>query len=151
MEPITLTNLHTKSLQEVFDYVATHMFTQNERSLLPNGSVCCAYRGSNGRMCAVGCLITDDEYEAIDLLFRRESEQDPAAERESIEGTRWEAVCRVMNRAGITRPSEEMQAMLTGLQRVHDQYNTRDWPQILSSTAAVLGLTFNLEKYCNAQ
>lgn len=143
MEPITLTNLHTKSLQEVFDYIVAHMFTQNERSLLPDGSGC-AYRGSDGRMCAVGCLITDDEYEAIDLLFRRESEQDPAAEQESIEGTRWAAVCQTMVRAGITRPSEEMQALLTGLQCVHDHYNVRDWPQILSSTATVHGLTFNL-------
>lgn len=150
MEPITLTNLHTKSLQEVFDYVVTHMFTQNQRSLLPDGSGC-AYRGSDGRMCAVGCLITDDEYEAIDLLFRRANEQDPAAEQESIEGNRWMSVCLVMNRAGITRPSEDMQMLLTGLQRVHDQYNTRDWPQILSSTATAHGLTFNLEKYRNAQ
>lgn len=150
MEPITLTNLHTKSLQEVFDYVASHLLTQNDRSLLPDGNGC-AYRGDNGRTCAVGCLIADDEYEAIDLLFRRDSEQDPAAEQESIEGTTWMSVCRVMNRAGITRPSEKMQELLTGLQRVHDQYNVRDWRHILSRTATVFGLTFNLEKYCNAQ
>ena len=149
MEPITLTNLHTKSLQEVFDYVATHMLTQDEHLFLPDGYNC-AYRGVNGRMCAVGCLIADDEYEAIDLLFRRDSEQDHAAEQESIEGTRRESICRVMNRAGIARPSEEMQAMLAGLQRVHDDYSVHEWPDALSSAAAAHGLTFNPEKYCNA-
>ena len=149
MEPITLTNLHTKSLQEVFDYVAAHMLTQNARSLLPDGSGR-AYRGQDGRMCAVGCLMSGDEYEVIDSVFRRGCVPG-TAEGESVEGSRWVAVCRAMVHAGITCPSEDMQMLLTGLQRVHDRYNTRDWPQILSSTAAAHGLTFSPEKYRNAQ
>ena len=121
MEPITLTNLHAKSLQEVFDRVASHLLTQSARSLLPDGSGC-AYRGANGRMCAVGCLIADYEYEAIDLLFRHECEPGTTEEeQDSIEGTLWSAVCRVMNRAGITRPS----ALVTAYAATLDLYSGR--------------------------
>ena len=46
--------------QEVFDKVYVHLLTQNVASL--NEDKSCAYRGLKGRMCAVGCLITDDAY-----------------------------------------------------------------------------------------
>lgn len=55
--------------QEIFDKVATHLLTQNIKSLrdvtscedgvLYSG---CAYRGDNGTKCAIGCLIPDEAY-----------------------------------------------------------------------------------------
>jgi hypothetical protein len=51
--------------QEIFDIVATHLFAQGERSMVDKAtgySVVCAYRGVEGRSCAVGCLIPDDLY-----------------------------------------------------------------------------------------
>ena len=44
--------------QEVFTKVATHLLNQMEVSESHPGA--CAYRGENGTMCAVGCLIKDE-------------------------------------------------------------------------------------------
>lgn len=46
--------------QEAFNKVYTHLLTQNSKST--NGGGTCMYRGENGCSCAVGCLITDEEY-----------------------------------------------------------------------------------------
>jgi len=47
--------------QEAFDKMVRHLHSQNweESKFTYDG---CAYRGDNGMMCAVGCLIPDDEY-----------------------------------------------------------------------------------------
>lgn len=46
--------------QEVFDKVVNHLLTQNQKSI--DESSQCMYRGINGLMCAVGCLIPDEFY-----------------------------------------------------------------------------------------
>ena len=48
--------------QEMYDVVCAHLAQQRCRSLR-QGDEYCAYRGKNGRMCAVGCLIPDDLYD----------------------------------------------------------------------------------------
>jgi hypothetical protein len=53
--------------QEVFDKVVAHLRKQNKKSLIsfPDDdgiTTRCRYRGPDGLMCAVGCLITDEEY-----------------------------------------------------------------------------------------
>ena len=62
-------NAHVKTLatrEEIFDHVEKHLKSQGYRSLLPGGNTGqCAYRGGAGRMCAVGCLIGDDEYTSV--------------------------------------------------------------------------------------
>lgn len=45
--------------QELFDKVATHLLTQNAKSLDDDS---CQYRNPEGLACAVGCLIPEDEY-----------------------------------------------------------------------------------------
>ena len=45
--------------QETFDRVAEHLLKQDAKSLRHGA---CAYRGDAGFKCAVGCLISDDEY-----------------------------------------------------------------------------------------
>lgn len=57
---IKIATLAQATEQEVFDQVAKHLLTQNEKSLLPG--LGCAYRGAGGTKCAAGCLIGDDEY-----------------------------------------------------------------------------------------
>ena len=49
-------------IQEVFSRVTTHLRTQGEKSMMPNGSERCAYKSESGLKCAVGCLIPDSEY-----------------------------------------------------------------------------------------
>lgn len=46
--------------QEIFDTVWHAMKAQGRQSL--NGSGSCVYHGEDGEKCAVGCLITDEEY-----------------------------------------------------------------------------------------
>ena len=52
--------------QEVFDFVFKFLWEQNKPSTKKrhdDGGESCAYRGANGEMCAVGCLIHDTEYD----------------------------------------------------------------------------------------
>lgn len=48
------------SQQEIFNKVMTHLFAQGEPA--KNKRDECAYRGLNGKQCAVGCLIPDELY-----------------------------------------------------------------------------------------
>lgn len=47
--------------QEIFDTVATHLIKQGGPAMNVRGTDC-AYRAQDGKMCAVGCLMTDEEY-----------------------------------------------------------------------------------------
>lgn len=47
--------------QEIFDKVATHLFTQGTRCY-DEDALACAYFGPNGMKCAVGALIPDADY-----------------------------------------------------------------------------------------
>jgi hypothetical protein len=49
--------------QETFDRVLEHLREQREPSL--RGAGLCAYRDSQGRMCAVGALIPEHKYDHI--------------------------------------------------------------------------------------
>lgn len=51
--------------QGIFDKVAQHLNDQGVQAAVPNeyGVMECRYRGPNGTMCAVGCLIPDEEYD----------------------------------------------------------------------------------------
>lgn len=53
--------------QKIFDKVATHLLTQNaqSRALIEDAvGPTCAYRGSEGRKCAIGCLIPNTRYKS---------------------------------------------------------------------------------------
>ena len=58
---ITMDNINEATKQEIFDQVAKHLLEQAEPSISDENG--CAYRGDNGLKCAVGCLITEDQYE----------------------------------------------------------------------------------------
>ena len=52
-------------MQEAFDKVVAHLFEQKERSMAkfsPHEPPNCAYRGEHGLKCAIGTLISDEEY-----------------------------------------------------------------------------------------
>lgn len=46
--------------QEIFDKVVAHLRQQNTVCRAPDGM--CLYRNDQGLSCAVGCLISDEEY-----------------------------------------------------------------------------------------
>lgn len=49
--------------QQIFDHVVEHMAKQGGPSVSARGL--CQYRGPSGRSCAVGCLLTDEEANAL--------------------------------------------------------------------------------------
>lgn len=48
--------------QSIFDHVTKHLFKQGVAAIEPQAGNC-AYRTSDGLMCAVGCLLDDETYE----------------------------------------------------------------------------------------
>lgn len=51
------------TLQEIFDTVVAHLRKQGKAAIrVGPGGPGCAYRGDDGTMCAVGCLIKDEFY-----------------------------------------------------------------------------------------
>jgi len=63
--------------QEIFNKVADHLLTQGKPALFDEIGDC-AYRGQDGSMCAVGCLIPDELYtpemelKSVDTLLKAE-------------------------------------------------------------------------------
>lgn len=51
-----------ETAQQIFDTVVHHLARMPRQSIREQGDGC-AYRGKEGGMCAVGCLIRDDEYD----------------------------------------------------------------------------------------
>ena len=93
-------NAYVKTLetrQEIFDHVIKHLRSQRRQSLdyILGDDGHCAYRGANARMCAVGCLIADDEYT-------------PGMEGQTVDGI------------DLPRRFRNHKSMLEKLQRFHD-------------------------------
>ena len=97
-----------KTNQQIFDQVAKHLLKQMKKSYLPGTVVTCAYRGEQGVMCAVGCLLT--EYD------------------KSIENKNVRAILidypEIAQAAGITLNSC---SLLTDLQHLHDGREVTHW------------------------
>lgn len=115
--------------QEIFNAVATHLFTQGERAV-ERGDVVCKYRAGNLK-CAVGALIPDEIY-------------DPKMDKETNgDGT---GVRSLLHRFENILPSwfEDNWRLLESLQLVHDRlsswYTTDDMRQDLKEVAMSYGL-----------
>lgn len=122
---ITLHTLPDATAQQVFDHVATHLLTQNERSMSVGGV--CRYRHGIFR-CAAGCLISDAEYDAIG----------PA----KVENRCWQTLAleRLV-------PSHHRE-LISALQSTHDNCEPEDWPDALQEVAEQFDLsTTCLEQY----
>lgn len=90
--------MNLPTAQEIFDKVVTHLRGMKGQSKLPGGG--CAYRGEGGNMCAVGCLISDEEYH-------------PHMEGKSVLGGRFYDF-------PATAKFEQHSDLLSSLQEVHD-------------------------------
>ena len=118
MKPITLATLPQATAQEVFEYVAHHLLTQNEKSTL-GGDTQCVYRGFNHLKCAAGCMISDYEY------------------KRKFEGVSWVE----LTIKGLV-PSDH-ESLIMSLQQVHDGYEVSNWREQLSHLADEFNLNFN--------
>lgn len=102
--------------QETFNKVYTHLLTQGEKSLIGTK---CAYRGAEGRKCAVGCLIPDKLYY-------------PALEGNYVYV---EKLKEVLAKAG-----QHSLFFLSQLQFIHDESAVEDWKEQLEQLAKKRGL-----------
>jgi hypothetical protein len=109
--------------REIFERVRDHLLRQMKHSRLPddsNGRGACAYRGEEGRSCAVGCLIPDGLY-------------DPVVERRKVyfvwDGTRPGDVKlrEALTGAGIDVLDRDVHQLLDRLQGVHDEWDPEHW------------------------
>ena len=104
--------------QTVFNKVAAHLLAQREQSLTADGR--CAYRGQNGRRCAVGCLINDEHYHSA-----LEDKTTPITE----------AFKAVENSLGLPRLSPRLVFLLEELQVLHDHTPPSTWREELKELA----------------
>lgn len=116
------------TLQEIFTKAETHLMTQMAKSKDDGGN--CAYRGKDGKMCAVAPFIADEDY------------------REDMEGQVCvgtvvrPAVCKTL---GVTLLDRTAQDLLVRLQRIHDATAVEAWRDELDGLARRMDLkTSNL-------
>jgi hypothetical protein len=100
--------------QEIFDTVKNHLLKQNAKSVNEEMDIC-AYRSPDGLKCAIGCLISDKEYSpTMEGLGVEDLSLDfPVLEERFIDHS----------------------DLLDSLQKVHDRYTTREWPEQLRNVA----------------
>lgn len=106
------------TVQEVFDKVTKHLLEQNHKSEF-DGS--CRYRSPDGTMCAIGCLITDEEYS------------------EYMEDTDVESLMNL----GMLLHLKSHVELLRELQFVHDICYVNDWETELRYLAQKFNLEWN--------
>ena len=103
----------TMSVREIFYKVEKHLLKQNERSYDKGLARGCRYRNDQGLTCAVGCLMTDDMYEAS---FEGESVRDKYVT---------EALTPII---GVNKAKKEDKLeLLSKLQQIHDSTSVGNW------------------------
>lgn len=111
--------------QRIYERVRDHLLTQNAKSQV-NLPVQCLYRGPAGRKCAVGCLITDENY-------------DEALEGHGL-GYEDDIVLNAVEASIDDTLGDSDILLLNCLQRVHDNVEVSQWPAALAVVAEMFGL-----------
>lgn len=104
--------------QKIFNKVYRHLIKQNKQSIAADGGAC-LYRGPNGLRCAIGCLITNEEYTPNMEAGRRGGGNVFALHESKLLPKRlWKHV-----------------GLLRNLQVIHDSNPPKNWIQELNSCA----------------
>lgn len=107
--------------QTAFNIVKNHLLTQMTKSIEGNQ---CLYRGPNGTKCAIGALITDEEYKRIEDAGR------------IFHGVYEVEDLQIVSLQGLTID------FLGELQAIHDQYEVQDWKNQLEIFAKKYNLQY---------
>lgn len=102
--------------QEAFDKMVAHLRKQGQKAQ-ENGA--CRYRTKGGLMCAVGCLLTDEEYR-------------PGMEGKGVE--------HMQHLYGVLQDLDP--PLLAEMQDTHDAYAPSHWEERFARTAATYGLVY---------
>lgn len=132
---ISLRNLAEATEQEVYNQVVEHLLTQKKKST--NGASGCVYRGSEGLMCAAGCLIADSEYqEAMDTGRIENHFDEDTDELDCFEfDTEWKNLIRFL------KVPDAHADLISRLQFAHDNHYPSGWPQALKDVGNRHGLS----------
>jgi hypothetical protein len=109
--------------ETLFKISADHLLKQNERSadVGSTDKTVCFYRGRNGLKCAIGVLVNDENYspelEGYGIAF----------------GGIIDPICATH---GIDNREDIDLRMLFSLQNIHDNYEPREWRELLLAAAA---------------
>lgn len=123
--------------QEIFDKVCAHLLAQKGKAVGEFDA--CLYRASDGRKCAVGCLIEDEYYspaiEGVSVPYTKQVPQNYALSKEIQ--SRIELLFHALEASGIP---EATWPLVKELQQVHDYYNSCNWYKQLKQVGANHGL-----------
>lgn len=119
-----------KSPQEIFDHVAEHLLTQNQRAVGRAGR--CEYFTDGGLQCAVGCLIDPSEFVQDMNRF----------DLANFLATFYPEIYNAARYANVDDAIAEKVDLLELLQRVHDHTEPDFWPLDLRHTAQKFNLSY---------
>lgn len=128
-------------LQAIYDKIKNHLLTQNERSMCDNddGEEVCAYRGEEGRMCAVGVLISDKAYTPyLEDKAWSTKEVAEALCKSGIAVDYFDYTQSLSRQAWLN--ADPVRTLLQGAQDIHDTVVTHGWKIKLEELADELGL-----------
>lgn len=125
MKNITLSIINQFTKLEIVRFVKEKLLAQNVRSVSDDDDTC-MYRGPKGRKCAVGHLISDDEYD-------EEMES-------SLIGS---------HRFGKFKISPDRRALLAQLQDIHDTHSPENWAEDFAEFEAAYKALEETEKRVN--
>lgn len=108
---------------DLFIKVREHLLKQNAKSMDKKGTAC-MYRGEEGRMCAVGCLITDENY-TPEIEWTLVS---------SMLRTKNGRLAAALEKSGVPLTPLAIELMHE-LQSVHDHRQVKDWNNALNDIA----------------
>jgi hypothetical protein len=129
------------NLQEIFDKVTEHLLTQKKKAERPNpyypdSKPHCAYRGSDGTSCAVGCLIPDEHYTA-------DMEGGGVWRADVVKGLFNAGVLSVDSTYNVFGEDRTKLDLLERLQTVHDNYEPSAWAFRLYTLSKQFQLTWD--------
>jgi len=123
--------------QAIFDKVAKHLLKTRAKAKSADGS--CAYRGVDGAMCAIGCLIPDSTYDPAIEGLSPHSAWEYNNRRDLEPMPKHRMLARILSDE--TGAEEETDfAFLNELQCVHDISEVENWALDLAAFAANHGL-----------
>lgn len=112
-----------RTAQQLFDTVVNHLRQQNSRST--NGDDACLYRDLQGRKCALGCLIPDENYL-------------PDMESKTLSGLLRGDLLPISLRDELTTHLR----LLSELQNTHDYVDVQFWEERFQNVAKDFGLEY---------
>ena len=111
-----------KTDRDVFNHVRDHLIKQTQQAAYQSGY--CVYRMSNGMSCAIGCLISDENYDE-DILEDQEADDGEVLNAVRLSNPDW-------------KPSKNYHPMLFFLQKVHDYLTPYTWESDLNYLETIL-------------